>query len=89
MTPRHTHTRTVHAIDPANPYLQCDTHHDWVDHFTHTADGEGPIHCEPCGHQTGATSACPSWNPVDGCACAEQLGHIPHGQPPPHITGIR
>jgi hypothetical protein len=77
-----TYTRTVHSIDPANPYLACAQCGGWIDHFTHTGDGEGPQENEPCGHASDYVNRCPSWGPVDGCQCAEQLGDVPHDEPP-------
>lgn len=75
------HTRTVNTIDPANPYLVCDQCKAWVDHFSHTGEGQGPVRNEPCGHVGGYSNVCPSWSPVDGCRCAEHLGHVPHADP--------
>lgn len=75
-----TRTRTVNTIDPANPYLTCDACGAGVDHFACTGEDQGPVRNEPCGHEgVGATSACPSWSPVDGCRCVEHLGSVEHG----------
>jgi hypothetical protein len=37
----------------------------------------GPMNM-PCGHIGDYDDLCPSWSPVDGCLCAEYLGHVPH-----------
>lgn len=79
---RTTHTRTVHTIDPANPYLVCSQCKAWVDHFSRTGDGEGPSQNEPCGHAASYDDVCPSWSPVDGCCCLEHLGRVEHAEPP-------
>lgn len=78
------HTRTHVHITFADPYLTCDRCKAWVTGW-HDPDQCG---CRndgwenlPCGHQAGATSACPSWSPVDGCNCLDHLGHVPHGEP--------
>lgn len=83
-----THTRTHVHITFANPYLTCDQCGQWVTGF-HDADRCGPgcefgDWLEPCGHPltAGATSACPSWGPVDGCQCQEYLGEVKHAEPP-------
>ena len=78
---RFTYTRTVNTIDPANPYLTCVQCGGWVDHFSHTGEGQGPSRNQPCDHAADYANVCPSWGPVDGCLCAEHLGHVPHGQP--------
>lgn len=87
-----THTRTHVHVTFADPYLQCDQCKAWVDAW-HNAEVCGCFNGEwpnlPCGHQAGATSACPSWGPVDGCDCQRVLGHVPHGQPPASISGLR
>lgn len=64
----------------ANPYLRCDQCTAWVAGFSGLYE-EGRARNLPCGHGAGATSACPSWSPVDGCRCLEQLGSVEHGQP--------
>lgn len=83
MTLVRTHTRTHVDITLADPYLTCDQCGRWVDAW-HDDDrcgcGDG-FWNEPCGHQTGFTSACPSWGPVDGCTCARVLGEVPHDEP--------
>jgi hypothetical protein len=35
----------------------------------------------PCGCHASFESVCPSWGPVDGCRCVEQLGTRDHGDP--------
>lgn len=79
-----THTRTHIHITLADPYLTCDNCKKWITGW-HNNDACG---CDdtfwnvPCGcEKAGATSACPSWGPVDGCQCAEILGKIDHGTP--------
>lgn len=79
-----THTRTHVHIEFADPYLTCDRCKAWVTGW-HNPNRCG---CDetgwqnlPCGHQSGATSACPSWSPVDGCRCRQHLGYVPHGEP--------
>jgi len=78
-----THTRTHVHVTFADPYLTCDQCGEWVDAW------HDPQQCGcddsgwqllPCGHQAGTTSVCPSWGPVDGCRCQEQLGSVPHKQ---------
>jgi hypothetical protein len=73
-----THTRTVHEIVPANPYLACAQCGAHAERFTHTGDGEGPSVNEPCGHAADYVDLCPSWGPVDGCTCQSSLGYKPH-----------
>lgn len=77
-----THTRTHVFVAFANPYLACDECkqpvRSWHDPDKCGCDQEG-FQNRPCGHQAGATSACPSWGPVDGCQCREHFGHVPHG----------
>lgn len=74
------HTRTHVFVTFADPYLKCDQCGASVPR-RHNDDACG---CqagwwnEPCGHRAGATSACPSWGPVDGCQCQEHLGYVPH-----------
>lgn len=75
-----TRTRVHRYITFANPHLRCDQcgkrvprHHD--DDCCGCAGG---FWNEPCGHEGGVTSACPSWSPVDGCRCLEQLGVVEH-----------
>lgn len=88
-----TRTRVHTFITFADPYLICDRCGAWVDRW-HNNDRCGCDDTwwnEPCGHERASvTSACPSWGPVDGCCCAEILGHIPHGKPPgPHPEGVQ
>lgn len=79
-----TFTRTHVHITFANPYLTCDKCRQWVTawHEPERCGCEGPSWNEPCGHIALATSACPSWGPVDGCCCVERLGRATHGEPP-------
>lgn len=84
MTMTHTHTRTHVYIEFANPYLACDVCGEWVVGW-HNPDKCG---CDtfvanaPCACRVGSTSRCPSWNPVDGCACMAHLGSVGHAEPP-------
>lgn len=36
----------------------------------------------PCLHQVAVVSLCPSWSPVDGCACEGLVGDPNHSAPP-------
>ncbi|MFF6866671.1 hypothetical protein [Streptomyces ardesiacus] len=84
-----THTRTHVYVTFANPYLRCDLCHAWVTRW-HNNDKCGcnqECWLEPCNHSAGSTSACPSWDPIDGCQCQEVLGRVEHGQP--SITGAQ
>jgi hypothetical protein len=79
-----THTSTHVYVSFADPYLRCTQCQGWVRGF-HDPDRCG---CDtylvnvPCCCRSGVTSACPSWNPVDGCACLEHLGYVGHEEPP-------
>ena len=69
----HTYTKT-HVTEFADPFLACATcggRVRWRDHLTNM----------PCEHQADFNSVCPSWSPVDGCLCQEQLGSVNHGVP--------
>jgi hypothetical protein len=68
-------TRTY--VTFANPYLRCDECGEPVRSYWHDDTTN-----RPCGHR-GVTSACPSWGPVDGCSCVEQIGHRPHADETP------
>jgi hypothetical protein len=76
-----THTRTHVFVEFANPFLACDACGRRVPEW-HSPEqcgcGQEGWENEPCGHQAGVTSACPSWGPVDGCLCAEILGSVSH-----------
>lgn len=63
----------------ADPYLACDQCRQRTVGYDRDAPG---LRNEPCGHAAGMTSVCPSWSPVDGCNCIEQLGRRDHGEPP-------
>jgi len=73
-TMTHTFTRTHVSVEFANPHLRCDHCQVFVESW-HDNDQCG---CDavcwnvPCGHQSGVTSLCPSWGPVDGCTCSTQ-----------------
>jgi hypothetical protein len=78
-----THTRTHITITPANPFLVCGTCGERVADFHDGRCGCGetrPLNL-PCGHCGEYRSLCPSWGPVDGCQCADQLGYVPHPSP--------
>lgn len=55
----------------ANPYIRC-------------AQCQQPVTSRPgmcnvpCGHQASFESICPSWSPVGGCHCIENLGVKEH-----------
>ena len=74
-------TSTFTVRVPANPYLRCDRCGARVE-FWRSAQ----VRNEPCGHDSGATSMCPSWGPVNGCECEEHLGNVPHPLPDPPAT---
>ena len=77
-----THTRTHLAITPANPFLACATCGKRAEAFHDDRCGcpesGGPLLLMPCFHRSDYQDLCPSWGPVDGCQCAEHLGHVPH-----------
>lgn len=76
-----THTRTHTVVVPACPYLICQGCGRRVEGFV---QGDGPATNYPCGCHMGYDSTCPSWGPVDGCACPK--GRRPHGDPEPSRT---
>lgn len=75
-------TRTHTKIMFANPHLRCDgcggPVPSWHDNLKCRCTEN--YWNNPCRHTAGITSACPSWNPVDGCTCPDS--HTP-GQPAP------
>lgn len=74
------HTRTHVFVSFANPFLVCDLCRQPVPRW-HNNDKCGCAEeCwnEPCSHNAGVTSVCPSWSPVDGCLCREVLGPAGH-----------
>ena len=79
-----TYTRVHVHTEFANPYLCCDQCQAWVTAWHNREDCgcEATFWNVPCGHTAGATSACPSWSPVDGCECQAHLGRVPHAEPP-------
>lgn len=85
--PTRTHTRTHVEIRFANPHLICDNCRKPVSGW-HNPDVCG---CNtftvnvPCCCRAGTTSTCPSWSPVDGCRCAQQLGAVDHA-PAPEVS---
>lgn len=66
-----TRTRTHTEVTFANPHLLCHECQQpvraWHDN-TACRCTEG-FWLNPCHHKAAATSACPSWSPVDGCTC--------------------
>lgn len=80
-----TYTRTHTYITFANPHLLCDTCQQPAPRW-HNDDRCGcddSFWNEPCGHRSGVSSSCPSWNPVDGCQCLETFGAVEHKHPQP------
>lgn len=75
MTITRTHTRTHVVVGFADPHLICDRCKRPVPAW-HDPDrcgcGERGWQNQPCGHQAGVTSTCPSWGPVDGCRCRDK-----------------
>ena len=82
--PTRTHTRTHVEIAFANPFLVCDACRQPVPawHNDDACGCDSGFWNEPCGHRAGTTSVCPSWDPVDGCQCAEVLGSVEHAPAP-------
>jgi hypothetical protein len=79
MTLTHTRTQTHNVIRFADPYKTCDECGEWIDGVL---DGPGQPTNSPCEHRASYTDRCPSWGPVDGCACVEILGYRPHSPSP-------
>lgn len=79
-----THTRTHTSITFADPYLTCTDCGGWVTswHNPEACGCDGETYNLPCLHTAGVHSVCPSWSPVDGCCCIEQLGAKDHPEPP-------
>lgn len=75
-----THTRVHTYVSFANPHLVCGLCRRSVPrwHNNDTCGCDAGWWNNPCGHRAEAVSACPSWDPANGCYCAEALGHIPH-----------
>jgi hypothetical protein len=63
----------------ANPYLVCNDCGGWVTGGTSVV-GE-PLILIPCEHTQGYEYVCPSWSPVSGCTCANDLGAVFHRVP--------
>ena len=40
-----------------------------------------PLILTPCKHIGGYEDTCPSWGPVSGCTCADDLGAVFHRVP--------
>lgn len=72
-----TYTQTYNAVRFADPYKTCDGCGEWITGYLDSPKMPNL----PCMHEAGYTDRCPSWGPVDGCACQEHLGHVPHGSP--------
>lgn len=72
-----TSTRTHTFVSFANPHLLCDSCGEPVSrwHDPERCGCQSGLWNEPCRHLASATSACPSWSPVDGCRCPDP--HIP------------
>lgn len=78
MTDTHTHI----IVDFSSPYLRCDqcggkvegyvSYHNSVEECEHRGQNV------PCGHECGFDEVCPTWSPVTGCNCKEQLGEVKH-----------
>lgn len=87
-----THTRTHVFVTWFNPYHLCDLCGRWVTGWHDIArcgcaDGFNAV--MPCGHDANAVDVCPSWGPVDGCRCVEQLGRVDHAVPPDYDGAVR
>lgn len=71
------HTRTHTTVTFANPHLHCDECGlpvtGW--HDPHQCGCASATANRPCGHAAGATSVCPSWSPIDECACPADHPH--------------
>lgn len=76
MTTTTTHTYTV--VRFADPYLVCEQCRARAEGYINAPGHEEHMDNWPCQHRAPITSLCPSWGPVDGCQCAERLGHVPH-----------
>lgn len=74
----HTRTETYNVVEFADPYKTCDECGEWITGYL----GSPKMPNWPCGHVASYTDQCPSWGPVDGCACVEILGSKEHGEPP-------
>lgn len=86
-----TRTRTHVFVDLSDPYLTCDHCRAWVPRWhdpQRCGCGELGWQNQPCGHQAGATTVCPSWGPVDGCQCIVHLGVtvVKHAVPPDAVA---
>lgn len=75
LTLTHTHTRTYTVTVFADPYKVCTV---CGEHVCGVRDQPGPLVLVPCDHQAPYADTCPSWGPVDGCRCQQQLGEVPH-----------
>lgn len=74
------YTRTHVYVEFANPYLVCWKCHLYVSHWHDNVrcGCDAPATNEPCGHDAGVISICPSWGPVDGCICIQVFGKRDH-----------
>ena len=77
-----TFTRVHVYISFANPYLVCASCAERVTawHSTEACGCEAPCWNVPCGHTALTASVCPSWSPVDGCACPTGAHPAPTNQ---------
>lgn len=79
-------TAPVHGwVVFANPYLRCSAcgqpvrrWHDDQQCGTPTDPCPVDWYLAPCGHRTDAKSACPTWEPINGCQCLALLGRQDH-----------
>jgi hypothetical protein len=75
----HTYVSVYNARQFADAYKVCNACGGWI---TGMLDNPGRPLVMPCEHDLSYADVCPSWGPVDGCSCAEFLGHVPHREPP-------
>lgn len=75
----HTYTRVHEKTVFANPYLRCDECGGSVPawHNNTTCGCHAGFWSEPCKHNAGLTSECPSWSPVNGCSCPAGTHPLP------------
>lgn len=71
-------TRVHTLVGLANPFLVCDECREKVIYW-HNPErcncDAGAFWNHPCMHETGVTSICPTWSPVDGCICTDKEKH--------------
>lgn len=73
-----TRTHTLTKTPFADPFKVCNECGGWIDGVLDPP--RGMFLTSPCRHTQGYTDVCPSWGPVDGCACAE-FGMPEHPRP--------